>query len=130
MSEGSNRIYVQSKVLPRVVEADIDTYRKFIVTLLTTRGKATPEEALAFTAPGSMMGFVKAVTHESVNLGDPAANYEMMEHLGDTSVNKSLTWYLARRFPPTDGKPKALSLQEALLKSKKVLAGFSDRIGL
>ena len=42
--------------------------------------------------------FEKAFTHPDVN-SDPLKNYELLETLGDNTLNKCVLWYISSRFP-------------------------------
>lgn len=112
---------------------NLEEYREFIINLFVTRGRMKKSEAVKFTSPVAMELFVRAMTHDSVNPLNLADNYEMMEHLGDATVNKCTTWYLKNRFPDIvsrgDKGVQILSRQEALLKSKPMLARYSDKLG-
>ena len=45
-----------------------------------------------------MSYFEKAFTHPDVNT-DPLKNYELLETLGDNTLNKCVLWYISNRFP-------------------------------
>lgn len=120
--------------IPDIIQGSRDEYRKFIIDLLETRGNVLREEAEKYTDSSGMNAFEKAVTHDSVNPTARAENYEMLEHLGDASVNKATTWYLKSRFPEiiARGDPgvQIISKQKSLLTSKPYLARYSDMLGL
>ena len=67
-------------------------------------------------------------THKSAN---SLQNYELYEMLGDTTVNKSIAWYLPRRFKDIWNDPDAvekLSKTTQKLRSKKSLSSISKSI--
>lgn len=129
----SKRQYLLPTPLPKI-ENDFDpkVYRTYIVELLMKRGGLKEKEAIYYTE--DMRLFMRAVTHDSVTPTDLTDNYEILEHLGDETVNKCCTWYLKNRFPQivARGDPgvKILSSQRALLKAKEKLSQYSELIGL
>ena len=67
--------------------------------------------------------YSRAFTHKTVNEED---NYEFLELLGDSTVNKAVVWYLSRRFPNLncpDGV-KVIARLKINLVSKKTFADF------
>ena len=67
--------------------------------------------------------YSRAFTHKTINEKD---NYEFLEILGDATVNKSVIWYLSRRFPNLncpDGV-KVIARLKINLVSKKTFADF------
>jgi dsRNA-specific ribonuclease len=69
----------------------------------------------------------RVFTHSSV---DSCNNYEYLEFLGDTTLNKSIAWYLSRRFDRfacSDGV-QALTRLKINLISKRSFAGFAKRL--
>jgi dsRNA-specific ribonuclease len=109
-----------------------ETYRNFIINFLMTRGNLKKTEAEKYTEDMNL--YIQAVTHDSVIPTDLTFNYEMLEHLGDETVNKCATWYLKNRFPQImkrgDKGVSIFSSQRAILKAKPKLAEFCQRIGL
>jgi len=66
-----------------------------------------------------------AFTHSSAN---SYSNYEFYELLGDKTVNKSIAWYLARRFPHLMSNPQGPEIMTKLItkfQSKKSLSSIS-----
>ena len=127
------RTYILSDPLPPMKEIDVTAYRKFIVDLIEKRGNVIRSEAEHYTDATAMPTFIKAMTHDSVNPHDRADNYEMLEHLGDATVNKSATWYLKNRFPDIvkrgDLGVQIISKQKSLITSKPFLAKYSEFLG-
>ena len=69
----------------------------------------------------------RVFTHSSA---DSCNNYEYLEFLGDTTLNKSIAWYLTRRFDRfacSDGV-QALTRLKINLISKRSFAGFAKRL--
>lgn len=67
-------------------------------------------------------------THITAN---PYNNYEFYELLGDKTVNKSIAWYLARRFPELMVNPQGTEIMTKLvtsLQSKKSLSAISREL--
>ena len=115
-------------------DIDVDKYRRFIIKLMTERCNIKQSEAERYTDESAMTLFVRAMSHDSVNPTQRWDNYEMMEHMGDVTVNKCTSWYLKNRFPDIikkgDEGVQIISKQEALLKSKIYLAKYSEMLGL
>jgi dsRNA-specific ribonuclease len=53
------------------------------------------------TNESSLKLYDQAFTHHSY---DPLNNYEYLEFLGDSTINKSIVWYLSRRYPELNKK--------------------------
>lgn len=128
------RKYIITSPLPPIHEINISEYKLFILNLLTTRGQLKQHEAEKYLDANSMTTFIKAITHDSVNPSNPSDNYELLEHLGDGTVNKSTTWYLPRRFPLIAQKGNdgvsIFSRQKNMVTSKPFLAKYCDKIAL
>ena len=67
-------------------------------------------------------------THKTANEEN---NYEYLEFLGDTTLNKSIAWYLSRRFPQLNCPQgvKVLTRLKINLISKRSFAGFAKQLG-
>lgn len=71
--------------------------------------------------------YEQVFTHESVH---PEFNYEFFEFLGDGTLNKAISWYLARRFPELScsmGKAVLTRLKINLV-SKKSFSKYAHRL--
>ncbi len=71
--------------------------------------------------------YEQAFTHKTA---DEIENYEYLEFLGDTTLNKSIAWYLSRRFPQLNC-PKGVKILTRLkinLISKKSFASFAKQL--
>lgn len=68
-----------------------------------------------------------AFTH---SLANPTHNYEWLEFLGDTTLNKAIAWYLPQRFPQLScaGGVKVLTRLKINLISKKSFADFAKNL--
>jgi dsRNA-specific ribonuclease len=128
------RMYIISNPLPPIKEMNFEAYRRFIIDLMMNKGNVTRPEAERYTDEIAMGAFILAMTHDSVNPSQRAENYEMLEHLGDATVNKCTTWYLKNRFPDIikrgDAGVQIISKQKSLLTSKPFLAKYSEFLGL
>jgi len=115
-------------------DIDLGAYRNFVIKIMVERCNIKLSEAERYTDESAMTLFVRAMTHDSVNPTQRWNNYEMMEHMGDVTVNKATTWYLKNRFPDIvkrgDEGVQIISKQEALLKSKMYLAKYAEILGL
>ena len=71
--------------------------------------------------------YAQAFTHQSV---DPARNYEFLEFLGDSTLNKSIAFYLAERFPHLQCPEgvKVLTRLKINLISRKSFAGIAETL--
>lgn len=69
----------------------------------------------------------RAFTHKTA---DDVNNYEYLEFLGDTTLNKSIAWYLSRRFPELNCSSgvKVLTRLKINLISKKSFASFAKQL--
>jgi len=120
--------------LPPINAFDEKKLREYIISLMVSRGNVKKSEAEKYTDDNGMNLFIRAVTHDSVFPDQRANNYEMMEHLGDSSVNKATTWYLRNRFQDIANKGdegvQIISKQKSLITSKTYMANYSDALGL
>lgn len=110
-------------------------FREFIKNLLINRGNVRNEEVDKYLDEYGMSVFTVAFTHETVNLSNPTENYEILEHLGDTTVDKATSWYLKSRFSSQIAKKgkemvDILSKQRAILVSKTYMSRYSQRLGI
>lgn len=79
-------------------------------------------------SPSSLRIYDKVFTHKTA---DPSNNYEFLEFLGDTTLNKSIAWYLSRRFPQLNcpAGVKILTRLKINLICKKSFGRFAKRLG-
>lgn len=75
-----------------------EDFRNMIRSILKT-GKLKDEFINLITDDKGMVTFIEAFTHPSVN---KRYNYELLETLGDSTINKCIVWYVIRRFPQLD----------------------------
>lgn len=128
------RKYILHDKLPSIINGNKDEeYRQFIIKLLVNNGKIKQQDAELYTDKECMPFFIQAMTHDSVNPTNRADNYEMYEHFGDATCNKSATWYLKNRFPDIvkkgDEGVQYISKQKSIITSKPYLAKYSDELG-
>ena len=71
--------------------------------------------------------YERAFSHRTA---DENNNYEYLEFLGDTTLNKSIAWYLSRRFPQLNccKGVKVLTRLKINLISKKSFASFAKQL--
>ncbi len=104
-----------------------EPFKNMIINILKTRSKLKDNYIKLITDDKSMKLYECAFTHPSV---DEVNNYEFYELLGDSTVNKSIVWYLMRRFPHLIN-PKGVCIIARLkicLVSKKTLAGLCEQL--
>lgn len=75
----------------------------------------------------SLIMYDQVFTHKTAN---PDNNYEYLEFLGDTTLNKSIAWYLSRRFPQLKCPQgvKVLTRLKINLISKRSFASFAKQL--
>jgi dsRNA-specific ribonuclease len=76
----------------------------------------------------SLSYFSTAFTHPSA---DSENNYEFLETLGDSTLNKSVLWYLSRRFPQIncpEGKDIITKLKIKIIQAKS-FASIAENLG-
>lgn len=80
------------------------------------------------TDPKGMRLYTQAFTHESVN---PKENYEWLEILGDSTLNKCVVWYINNRFPQLHNKEgvKVIARLKINLVSKKIFSEIARELG-
>jgi dsRNA-specific ribonuclease len=79
-------------------------------------------------SPKGLELFNTAFTHTTA---DNVNNYESLEFLGDTTLNKAIAWYLSKRFPQLNCQAgvKIITRLKINLISKKSFAGFAKQLG-
>lgn len=94
-----------------------------VLTLTNIQAKYIP---VLLNEDGMAM-YDQVFTHKTANL---ACNYEYLEFLGDTTLNKAIAWYLSKRFPKLNCAPgvKVLTRLKINLISKKSFAGFAKKL--
>lgn len=100
-----------------------------LIRFLLQKGNLKDHYINMLTDSESMTLYDQAFTHKSAN---PDRNYEVLELLGDSTVNKAIVWYLSRRFPQLDcpAGVKVIARLKINLVSKKTLADFGLKLGL
>lgn len=89
-----------------------------------TIGKLKPEYIELLTEQDSLEMYISAFTSPSVNSNQ---NYESLEFLGDSTINKIIVWYLSRRFPQLMNKENVKTL--ARLKINLISKTTFSKIG-
>ena len=86
-------------------------------------GQLKPEYISLLTEDDSMAMYSTAFTSPGV---DPDNNYEPLEFLGDSTLNKIIVWYLARRYPELMNKEnvKTMARLKINMVSKVTFAKF------
>ena len=106
-----------------------ETFKKMIVNILSTRSGLKQKYIDSITDEEGMKVFSQAFTHPTIN---ETENYEFYEIIGDSTVNKSIVWYLTRRFPKLrtpQGVPIIARLKICLV-SKKTLATLCEKLNV
>jgi len=101
-------------------------FTNFIKRVLSMGGLKEPYFSVLLDKTGLEL-YEMVFTHSNVN---PTHNYEWLEFLGDTTLNKAVAWYLPQRFPQlacTAGV-KVLTRLKINLISKKSFAIFAKTL--
>lgn len=101
-------------------------FKIFLRNVLSLSNLDEPYYDMLLDKEGIQM-YEQAFTHKSA---DELNNYEYLEFLGDVTLNKSIAWYLSRRFPHLN-KPQGVKVLTRLkinLISKKSFAGFAKTL--
>jgi len=101
-------------------------FNDLIRNILVERGRLRGSKLELFMNPENMQIFRQAFTHSSSN---PDNNYELLEFLGDRSVNCELAYYIHERLPRIKNI-EWLNKIDHYFKSDKFLAQQSLRIHL
>lgn len=102
-----------------------DAFRDFLKNILSL-SNLSDEYMNILLDNESLCLYEQAFTHKS---SDAENNYECFEFLGDVTLNKSIAWHLARRFPQLNC-PKGVKVMTRLkinLISKKSFASFAKQ---
>lgn len=106
-----------------------DPFKKMLETILVQRSKMAPKYIEKILSDEGLKVFDQAFTHATY---DEINNYEVYELLGDSTINKCVVWYLARRFPQlkTPEGVAIISKMKTDLVSKKTFCMLGDKLGL
>lgn len=99
------------------------------IRILLERSKIQPCKILSILASDSYMKrFKDAFTHDSA---DADNNYQFLEKIGDSCVNKCIRFYIIKRFPQLHNKQgvEFISELESKWKSTAYLSKFADQLG-
>jgi dsRNA-specific ribonuclease len=100
-----------------------------IVNILKSRSELKQKYIDMITDEDGMKVFSQVFTHPTMNEHE---NYEFYEIIGDSTVNKSIVWYLMRRFPKLrtpQGVPIIARLKICLV-SKKTLSILCEKLNV
>lgn len=104
-----------------------ESFTKFIRTLLL-RGNLLEDSINALlSSPKYINRFKNAFTHETA---DPDNNYQFLEKIGDSCVNKCIRFYIIKKFPKLHNKQgvEYISELESNWKSTAYLSQFADKL--
>ena len=119
-------MYTNNKTIPQTLH-DSPEFKQLLVTLLTDYAKLKKNHVDMITSPENMKKFEIAFTHPTF---DSQNNYEFYEFIGDSTVNKSIVWYLQRRFPSLRNEKgvETFSQLKANLVSRKSLSSLAIKL--
>lgn len=103
-----------------------ELFTEFLYEILTLTN--LKDEYLAVLLDKSALElYDKVFTHKTA---DQNNNYEFLEFVGDTTLNKAIAWYLARRFPQLNcaSGVKVLTRMKINLISKRSFASFAKKL--
>lgn len=96
-------------------------FRNFIFALLK-KGKIKDHYIDYLLEDNAMDLYSKAFTNPTADLH---CNYEMLEKIGDATVNKAIIWYIYRKFPKLNSKPQGLMVFSRLFHTLQCTETFS-----
>jgi dsRNA-specific ribonuclease len=104
-----------------------EEFHNYIREMLS-KGKIKDKYINSILTPDNIKILDMAFTHESAN---PYRNYQFLENLGDSSANKAIVWYFARRFPQINCPEGVNILARLKIKygAKKSFAIFGNKLG-
>jgi dsRNA-specific ribonuclease len=108
---------------------DINKFKQFVFDLITRRGNINEKTAYELLDDDGLTRIQTGFTHPSM-IGEN--NYEFFELLGDRSVNKSIIWYMHRRFPEISQNEKAAMYMTELKKNhenKRKFGAWAKKLG-
>lgn len=117
------------KVIEYYHGARDNTFKNMIVNILSKRSGLKQKYIDMITDDEGMKVFSQVFTHPTMDANE---NYEFYEIIGDSTVNKSIVWYLMRRFPKLrtpQGVPVIARLKICLV-SKKTLSSLCEKLNV
>jgi dsRNA-specific ribonuclease len=105
-----------------------NTFKMFIDNILKTYADISEKHREEILDKTGMLQYALAFTSPTFNKSE---NYEFLETLGDSTLNKAIIWYLSRRFPfinSSDGIDILTRLKIKFIQ-KKSFASFSEKLG-
>ena len=101
-------------------------FKQFLTHVLTL-GKLKEQYIDVLLSQEGLQLYEKVFTHSTAHSDN---NYEFLEFLGDTTLNKAIAWYLFDRFPHLNcsNGVKVITRLKINLISKKSFAGFAKQL--
>jgi len=105
-----------------------ETFKMFIDNILKDYGDISEKNRSDILDKEGLSYYYLSFTAPSFN---PQENYEFLETLGDSTLNKAIMWYLARRFPAINCPDGIDILTRLKIKfiQKKSFASLSEKLG-
>ena len=105
-----------------------ETFKNMIVNILK-KGSTRDKIVSLLTEPNNMSIYHRVFTNSSI---DKNYNYEFFEFIGDEVVNKSIVWYIPRKFEKLRGNKGAniIPRLRILLGSKEKLSKLAYDLGM
>jgi dsRNA-specific ribonuclease len=105
-----------------------ETFKMFIDNILKDYGDISEKNRSDILDKEGLSYYYLSFTAPSFN---PKENYEFLETLGDSTLNKAIMWYLARRFPAINCPDGIDILTRLKIKfiQKKSFASLSEKLG-
>lgn len=97
-------------------------FKEFIISLLS-KGRIKSKYIDQLLDKESMDLYAKAFTNPTA---DAIVNYEILEKIGDSTCNKSIMWYIFRKFPKLESKPQGLMIFSRLFHTLQSTQTFSQ----
>jgi dsRNA-specific ribonuclease len=118
---------IKEKIDSAVVHeiTDEKSFRNDLINLLTKRGSLQPKTAEELLDDYGIRSLKLAFTHPTML---ESHSYELLETLGDSTVNKCMVWYITRRFPQIKRGESGNEIITELKKTYVNKASLSQRL--
>jgi dsRNA-specific ribonuclease len=118
---------IREKVDSAIVHeiTDEKSFRNDLINLLTKRGSLQPKTAEDLLDDYGIRSLKLAFTHPTML---ESHSYELLETLGDSTVNKCMVWYITRRFPQIKRGESGNEIITELKKTYVNKASLSQRL--
>jgi dsRNA-specific ribonuclease len=105
-----------------------ESFRNFIGKILTQDGNISQKNKDEILDTEGLSYYTLAFTSPSV---DSVNNYQFLETLGDSTLNKAIIWYFSRRFPQINSKDGIDILTRLKIKyiQKKSFSSLAQKMG-